>query len=47
MAIAMAMRKYGYDPEKRNTAAGDIADEIRARGMQLSDDTVRASWKKL
>jgi hypothetical protein len=47
MAIAMAMTKYGYDPAKRNTAAGDSADEIRARGMQLSDDTVRASWKKL
>jgi hypothetical protein len=41
MVIAMAMTKYGYDPAKRNTAAGDIADEIRERGMELTDDTVR------
>jgi hypothetical protein len=41
MVIAMAMAKYGYDRIKRNTAAGDIADEIQARGMHLGDDTVR------
>jgi hypothetical protein len=46
MVIAMAITKYGYDPTKRNTAAEDIADEIRARGMQLSDDTVRDFLKK-
>jgi hypothetical protein len=46
MAIAMAMTKYGYDPAKRNTAAEDIADEIRERGMQLSDDTIRDFLKK-
>jgi hypothetical protein len=46
MVIAMAMTKYGYDPTKRNTAAEDIADEIRARDMQLSDDTVRDFLKK-
>jgi hypothetical protein len=46
MVIAMAMTKYGYDPAKRNTAAEDIADEIRERGMQLSDDTVRDFLKK-
>jgi hypothetical protein len=41
MVIAMAMAKYGYDRIKRNTAAGDIADEIQAREMELSEDTVR------
>jgi repressor of nif and glnA expression len=46
MVIAMAMTKHGYDPAKRNTAAKDIADEIRERGMQLSDDTVRDFLKK-
>jgi hypothetical protein len=29
------------NPTKRNTAAGDIADEIQARGMQLGDDRIR------
>jgi hypothetical protein len=42
MAIAMAMTKYGYDPtKKRNEATKNIADEIHALGMHLSDDTVR------
>jgi hypothetical protein len=46
MVIARVMTKYGYDPAKRNTAAEDIADEIRERGMQLSDDTVRDFLQK-
>jgi repressor of nif and glnA expression len=46
MVIAMAMTRYGYDSAKRNTAAGDIADEIRERGMQLSDYTIRDLLKK-
>jgi repressor of nif and glnA expression len=46
MVIAMAMTKYGYDPAKRNTAAKDIADEIRERGMQLNVETIQYLLKK-
>jgi hypothetical protein len=32
--------EFGYDPERRNPAAGRISSRLRARGLSISEDTV-------
>jgi hypothetical protein len=41
-----AIRGYGFDPEKRNSASSRIAEDLALLGLELSDDTVRTHLKR-
>lgn len=41
MVIGMAVAKYDYDPDrKRNSAAGQISNDLQLHGVSLSDETI-------
>jgi hypothetical protein len=42
MLLGMAMGGYGYRPGARGHAVADIVSDLEARGLAVSDDTVRA-----
>jgi len=46
LVIGMAMKGYTHDPAaSKNTAPKDIADDLAALGMTITDDTVRKYLK--
>lgn len=47
LVIGMAMKGYRYNPEAlKSTATKEIADDLAALGMTLTDDTVRKYLKQ-
>jgi hypothetical protein len=41
LMLGMAEEFAGYDAERRNPAAGLISGRLRARGLNISEDTIR------
>ena len=41
-----AIRGYGFDPDKRNSASSRIAGDLALLGLELSDDTARTHLKR-
>lgn len=47
LIAAMALEKYGYSPNKRNTAVSQIGDDLERIGVErLSDETIRNKLKE-
>lgn len=42
LVIAMAKKGFGWDPQKRNGAVGEITKALQDAGMEMSDDSVRS-----
>ena len=45
MVLGMAIEQYGYDPSTRGSAVSQIADDLRAHGVSLDEDTIRKQLK--
>jgi len=42
LVIAMAKKGFGWDPQKRNGAVGEITKALQDVGIEMSDDSVRS-----